>query len=82
MTNMLDPSQIVSNDLVRGSKEEGKDEAGNHKNKESDICSIVNLLLSAVPVLADRNSGPNDRPEIENSPKDTDISTLLVLHRV
>ena len=67
---------------MRRRKEKCKNKPGDHENQECDVRSIIDRLFGTVPVLTDRDRGSDDCVKIENSPKDTDISTLLTLHRI
>lgn len=82
MSDVFDDSEIVTDNLVRWGKEEGKHEPREHENEERNIRSVINIRESRVPVLSDGNSGSNDGTEIENSPEISDISPLLRFDRI
>src|SRR5271170_3819000 len=82
VSNVFHYRKIVADDLMRRGEEEGKDEPTKHENEECNICSIIDILESRVPVLSDGNSRSDDSAEIEDGPEISDISTLLFFDRI
>src|SRR5690606_39025795 len=83
MLELLNTGSILTNNLFWGDEEKCENCTGDHEYQKTDIGTIIDrVIANGLPVLCDGNDGADDGAHVEDSPKKTDVASLLTLCRI